>query len=165
MGSILGLGLKLGPKDYHLSLILVSNFSLFWAFFIKKFCLGVSSYNHLGKLVTETNDATPAVREKILKGNRCLYGLHNILRSRYITANTKVLIYNSTSTSCNIWPGNLHDDCEAWKKLEIFELKALRRIYGPINDDHEIKQIYRTPSITEYLKEWMRVNAFLRNAY
>jgi hypothetical protein len=38
----------------------------------------VSSYNHLGKLLTETNDATPAVRERIQKGNRCLYGLHNI---------------------------------------------------------------------------------------
>jgi hypothetical protein len=55
----------------------------------------VSSYNHLGKLVTETNDANPTVRERILKGNRCLYGLHNIFRSRYITANIKVKIYKT----------------------------------------------------------------------
>jgi hypothetical protein len=55
----------------------------------------VSSYNHLGKLVTETNDANPTVRERILKGNRCLYELHNIFRSRYITANIKVKIYKT----------------------------------------------------------------------
>ncbi len=55
----------------------------------------VSSYNHLGKLVTETNDATPAVRERILKGNRCLYGLHNTFQSQDITANTKVKIYKA----------------------------------------------------------------------
>jgi hypothetical protein len=48
----------------------------------------VNSYIHLGKLVTETNNATPAVRERIVKGNRCLHGLHNILRSQDITANT-----------------------------------------------------------------------------
>jgi hypothetical protein len=46
------------------------------------------------------------------------------------------------------------------EELEIIERKVLRRIYGPINENgqwrklynHEIKQIYRAPSITEYLR-------------
>ncbi len=121
----------------------------------------VSSYNHLGKLVTETNDATPAVRERIQKGNRCLYGLHNIFRSHYITANTKVKIYKTALRpvvtfgleTCTLTTKNEQE-------LEVFERKVLRRIYGPVNDNgqwrklynHEIKQIYQSPPITEYLR-------------
>jgi hypothetical protein len=79
--------------------------------------------------VTETNDATPAVRERILKRNRCLYELHNILRSRYITANTKVQIYKTALRpvvtfgleTCTL-TAKLEED------LEIFKRKVLRRI-------------------------------------
>jgi hypothetical protein len=121
----------------------------------------VSSYNHLGKLVTGTNNATPAVRERILKGNRCLYGLHNIFRSHDITANTKVKIYKTALRpvvtfgleTCALTAKNEQE-------LEVFERKVLRRIYGPIRDNgqwrklynHEIKQIYKSPLITEYLR-------------
>jgi hypothetical protein len=49
---------------------------------------------------------------------------------------------------------------ERGRVREVFERKVLRRIYGPINDNgqwrklynDEIKQIYQTPSITEFLR-------------
>jgi hypothetical protein len=111
--------------------------------------------------VTETNDATPAVRERILKGNRCLYGLHNIFRSRYITANTKVKIYKTALrpvVTFGLETCTLTAKLE--EELEIFERKVLRRIYGPVNDNgqwrklfnHEIKQIYRSPPNYRILK-------------
>jgi hypothetical protein len=108
----------------------------------------------------ETNDATPAVRERILKWNRCLYGLHNIFRSRYITAYIKVKIYKKALRPVVTFG---LETCTLTAKLEeelnIFERKV-RSIYGPVNDNgqwrklfnHEIKQIYRCPPITEYLR-------------
>ncbi len=95
----------------------------------------VSSYNHLGKLVTETNDATPAVRERILKGNHCLYGLH----------------------SCNIWSRNCTLTAKNEHELEVFERNVLRRIYGPIRDNGQWRKLYnpyphQSPPITEDLR-------------
>ncbi len=93
--------------------------------------------------MTETNDATPAARERILKGNRCRYGLHNIFRSRYITANTKVKIYKTALRlvvtfgleTCTLTTKND-------QKLEVFERKVLRRIYGPVNDNGQWRKLY-----------------------
>jgi hypothetical protein len=70
----------------------------------------VSFCNHLGKFVTETNDVTPAVRERILKGNWCLFELHNIFQSRRYCKYKSSKIQNSTSPICNIWPENLHEE-------------------------------------------------------
>jgi hypothetical protein len=102
----------------------------------------------------ETSYATPAVRERILKENRCL---HNIFRSRYITANTKiyktalrpVVTFDICLVTCTL-------TVKLEQEPEIFERKVLRRI----NDNgqwrklynHEIKQVYQSPTITEYLR-------------
>jgi hypothetical protein len=40
--------------------------------------------SRLSENKNDKNDATPVVRERILKGNRCRYGLHNIFRSQDI---------------------------------------------------------------------------------
>ncbi len=100
----------------------------------------VSSYNHLGKLVSETNDANPAVRERILKENRCLYGLHNIFRSRYITANLKVKIY--TTALRPVVTFGLETCTLTATELEVFERKVLRRIYGPVNVNGEWRNLF-----------------------
>jgi hypothetical protein len=85
--------------------------------------------------VSETNDATPAVRERILKENRCLYGLQNIFLSRYIRANIKFKICNFAGQSLRPVVTFGLETCTLEEELEIFERKVLRRIYGPINDN------------------------------
>jgi hypothetical protein len=79
----------------------------------------------------------------------------------YITANTRVKIYKTALRpvvtfgleTCTLTAKNEEE-------LEVFERKVLRRIYGLIRDNeqwrklynHEIKQIYESPLITEYLR-------------
>ncbi len=84
-----------------------------------------------------------------------------IFRSRYITANKKIKIYKTALRSvvtfgletCTLTTKNEQEP-------EVFERKVLRRIYGSVIDNgqwrklynHEIKQIYQSPPITEYLR-------------
>jgi hypothetical protein len=44
-------------------------------------------------MIGQENDVTPEIKERIANGNRCLYGLYTIFKSKWITANTKKAIY------------------------------------------------------------------------
>ncbi len=114
----------------------------------------VCSYSHLEKLVTETYDTKPAGRERIRKGNRCFYGLHNIFRSRYYTANTKIKNYKIGLRPVETFGMEIcTQTAKNEQELEVFERKVLRGNYGPVNDNgqwrklhnHVIKQIYQSP--------------------
>jgi hypothetical protein len=122
---------------------------------------GVSQFKYLGSLLTGENDATPAVKERIAAANRCLFGLHKVLRSNYISANKKVQIYKTVLRPVLIYG---LESCTLTEEdenlLEVFERKVLRKIYGGIQENEqwralyndELMNLYRNPSITSYLR-------------
>ncbi len=77
-------------------------------------------------------------------------GQHNIFRSRYITANTKVQIYKTAL--CPVVTFGL-ETCTLTAKLEeeleVFERKVLRRIYGPTNNKGQWSTTTRSNKFTE----------------
>jgi hypothetical protein len=94
-------------------------------------------------------------------GNTCYYGLRNILRSKVLKKYTKCKIYKTL-----IRPVVLYG-CESWtltkkeeEKLNIFERKILRKIYGPscvsmvwrIKYNDEMYNIYKEPSTVKMIK-------------
>jgi hypothetical protein len=121
----------------------------------------VDQFKYLGGIITSENDSTPAVRERIAAGNRCLFGLAHIFRSKYVTANTKVQIYKTALrpvVTYGLETCTLTQQDE--KDLEVFERKVLRKIFGAIKENqqwrklynHEIQELYRQPSITNYVR-------------
>jgi hypothetical protein len=93
--------------------------------------------------------------------NKCYNGLRNILRSRLLEKDTKSKIYKTLIRSAVLY------GCESWtvtkkeeEKLNIFERKILRTIYGPscvngvrkIKYNDELDNIYREPSIVKMIK-------------
>lgn len=56
---------------------------------------GVQQFKYLGSTLTGENDATSEVKQRIASGSGCLFGLHSVFRSKWITANTKKTIYRT----------------------------------------------------------------------
>ena len=95
----------------------------------------VQKFKYLGATITGENNATPEVNERIASGNRSLYGLYNVFKSKWITVNTKKIIYKTVTRPAVMYGS------ETWTlttknqlALETLERKILRKIYGPLRD-------------------------------
>ena len=123
----------------------------------------VTEFEYLGSLVTSDNDTDYEVAARIQKGNRCLFALGRLLRSRALSRKAKVRIYNAlirpvVTYGCDTW--NL--TARAYKRFEVFENKVLRIILGPrrdpvtgslrIRSNDEIRQLTGQPHITGVIK-------------
>jgi Reverse transcriptase (RNA-dependent DNA polymerase) len=123
----------------------------------------VQQFKYLGATLSGENDITPEINERIASGNRSLYGLYSVFKSKWITANTKKVIYKTV-----IRPAVMYGS-ETWtlttknqQALEVFERKVLRRIYGPTRDamtgewraryNQELYQIFKDPIITNVIR-------------
>ena len=102
------------------------------------------------------------IKARLSAGNRALYPLRSLLKSKYL-ANAdklklyKVLIRPVVMYGCESW--TLTDECERW--LMTFERRVMRVIYGPKRDDdgtyrvlfnHEIRSLMRIPDIVSEIK-------------
>lgn len=111
--------------------------------------------------MNEVNDLIAKIRNRIMKGNRTLYALHETMKSKLIQRNAKVAIYKTLIRPVVTY------GCETWtltKKTEdilaMFERKVLRRIYGPVREDtgwrirynHELIRLYSDTNIVDYIK-------------
>ena len=123
----------------------------------------VEDFKYLGTILTARNKCDSEVLARIAAGNRCLYGLMDIMKRRRISRTTKLRIYNTI-----IRPVTLYG-CEAWtltqrleNKLMVFENNILRRITGPVFDEgegiwrrkhnFELREITKQPMITDFIK-------------
>ena len=121
----------------------------------------VDEFKYLGGIITSENDSTPAIRERIAAGNRCLFGLAHIFRSKWVTANTKIQIYKTALRPVVTYG---LETCTLTQQdeeiLDVFERKVLRKIFGAKKENeqwrklynHEIKELYHQPSISNYLR-------------
>lgn len=123
----------------------------------------VKQFRYLGTIITEDNSIVPEICTRIRNANKCYFALQNILKSRSLSRKSKIRTYKAI-----IQPILLYGS-EAWpvtketeNRLQTFENKILRRIFGPIicresgtwriRKNAEIWQLYNEPLIKDTLK-------------
>jgi sorting nexin-29 len=91
----------------------------------------VNQFKYLGSIITN-NNIMLEISHRINMGNKCYYGLRNILRSKLLKKDTKCKIYKTLIRTVVLY------GCKSWilmkteeQQLSIFERKILRKIYGP----------------------------------
>jgi hypothetical protein len=122
----------------------------------------VSQFKYLGTTVTNQN----LIQEEIMRlnsGNACYHSVQNLLTSRLLSKNLKIIIYKTI-----ILPVVLYG-CETWSltlreehRLRVFENRVLWRKLGPKRDEvmgqwrklhnEELRDLYSLPSIIRTMK-------------
>ena len=94
-----------------------------------------NEFKYLGSLVTYDNDCSKDIKARMAAGNRCFFALAKAMKTRYLSKQTKLQIYNTV-----IKPTVMYG-CEAWimtKEIQLqlkrWEKKNLGKIYGSIKD-------------------------------
>lgn len=122
----------------------------------------VKEFEYLGVLLTSSNDEEKEIQRRITKGSRAMGALNRLLRSKELSRTARIRIYETI-----IRPTVLYG-CDTWiltkrsdTKLEAWERKMLRRIFGGIKADNgqwrrrtnqEIQELYAGPSITKIIR-------------
>lgn len=119
------------------------------------------NYMYLGVLINDKCDEEAEIDLRLAKANRCAGGLHKILKSKQVTRATKKRIYKTI-----LRPTVLYGS-ETWvvnkkqqTKLEIWERKILRKIYGGKKTDdgwerrtnNEIYELYNDTAIINVIR-------------
>jgi hypothetical protein len=95
----------------------------------------VDNFKYLGTMFNKLNNRSVEVNARLTMANRAYYGLQNRMKSRIISRNTKTLLYKTPirpvlTYGAETWVLSKQDE----HRLNIFERKILRRIYGPVTD-------------------------------
>ena len=98
----------------------------------------VTKFKYIGVVITNKTEMKEEIEERIIKGSMNLGRLNMFLRSKTVTRQTKKQVYKMV-----IRPTVLHA-CETWtltkkweQRLEIWEQKIQRKIYGGINEQEQ----------------------------
>ncbi|KAJ4433364.1 hypothetical protein ANN_15623 [Periplaneta americana] len=121
----------------------------------------VTNFKYLGSIITEDNNTTAEIKERLKEGNRCYWALLQLMRSRHPSKAGKIKIYRTVLRPIVTYAS------ETWSKLKedenriaIWERKILRRIYGPklvngewrLRYNSELYELYGKPSILGEIK-------------
>jgi hypothetical protein len=98
---------------------------------------------YLGSLVTDKNDISVEIKNKIGLGNKGYYGQRKHLGSRSRSLGTKCLIYKTLIRPVVTYGA----ECRVLTKkdelqLAVFERKVLRKIFGPLRDTDQWRRRY-----------------------
>ncbi|XP_063924579.1 uncharacterized protein LOC135138530 [Zophobas morio] len=95
----------------------------------------VNRFKYLGVVITNKNEMNEEIEERIAKANKSVGRLNRFLRSKNVTRRTKKQVYKTI-----VRPTVLYAS-ETWtltnekeQKLEVWERKILRKIYGGIKE-------------------------------
>jgi len=122
----------------------------------------VEEFKYLGKTLTNQNSIVEEIKSRLRLGNACYHSVQNLLSSRLLSKNLKIMIYRTI-----ILPVVLYG-CESWsltlreeRKLRVFENMVLR-IFGPRRDEvmgewrrlhnEEVNDLYSSPNIVRVIK-------------
>jgi hypothetical protein len=121
----------------------------------------VPTFKYLGSLISEQNDNTLEIKERIAAGNRAYFSTIHLLKSKSLSRKHKKIIYKTV-----IRPVVMYG-CETWvltirskDVLNTWERKILRKIYGPVQENggwrvrtnQELYELYEDPCITNEVK-------------
>lgn len=124
----------------------------------------VPQFKYLGVLLTQDNELKVEISKRMQLANNCYFGVGTVLKSRSISLNLKIKIYMTL-----IRPVVLYGS-ETWTprkieeiKLDTFERKILRRIYGPcfdsrtqewrIRTNEELQNLFQRSCISNEIKK------------
>lgn len=123
----------------------------------------VDEYKYLGSYINENNNIDDDIKHRIMAGNKAMFAIDGLLRSKLLNRKCKVRLYKTLIRPVICY------GCEAWtlsqrnqELLNRFERKVLRRIYGPKYDDNlggwrqlmnfEIREIQEGPQLSGWIK-------------
>jgi len=95
----------------------------------------VKSFKYLGATLTEDNSESTEISARILSANRSYFSLAKVLGNRLLSRRNKLRIYKTIIRpvvvyACETWAMTVRD----MHRLDRFERKVLRRIFGPRRD-------------------------------
>ena len=121
----------------------------------------VDQFMYLGSVVSCGNRISLEISQRIVKANRCYFGLSKHLRSSAISRSTKCLLYKTLirpvlTYGSESWTLTSNEE----KELLIFERKVLRRIFGPVKvgnswrrrTNREVYELYKDGDLMKYIK-------------
>lgn len=121
----------------------------------------VPRFTYLGSLITNNNDTTEEIQKRIMNANRCYFRLQNLIKSRLLSRNTKILVYKTLirpvlTYAAETWVLTKRNE----RALDVFERKILRRIFGPVLDNgfwrrrynNELYTLFNEPNVTAFIK-------------
>ena len=85
--------------------------------------------------VFRQNSVPEEIKSRLRSGNDCSPSVLNLLSSRLLSKNLKIKIYitiilPTVLYGCETWSPTLREE----RKLRVFEIMVLRRIFGPRRD-------------------------------
>lgn len=122
----------------------------------------VDSFVYLGANVNSANSLREEIDCRIAAGNRSLFALASVFRSKVLQRSAKIRVYKTLLRPIVLY------GAEAWtltqaeeEKLLVFERNVLRRIFGPVQEpngdwrrryNEELKNLYHEPNIVAVAK-------------
>ena len=123
----------------------------------------MEQFKQLGTTFIDQNSIQEEIKSSLRSGNACYHKVQNLLSSSLLSKNIKFKMYKTIILPI-VWYG-----CETWsltlsggRMLEIFENRALRRIFGPMRDEvtlewrklhnEELSDLYCSPNIIQVIK-------------
>jgi hypothetical protein len=103
------------------------------------------------------------IKRRLNSGNACYNSVQNLLSSRLLSKNLKIRIYKTIILpvvlyGCKTWFLTLREE----HRLRVFEIRVLRRIFGPKRDEvtrawtklhnEELLDLYSSPNIIRIMK-------------
>lgn len=123
---------------------------------------GVNAFRYLGSNLNSLNVMEEEIKARLTSGNRCFYACKRLLASKLLTLKSKLTIYKTlirpvVTYACETWTLTQKDEL----KLELFERKVLRQIFGPVREDdgtyrvrmnHELDALIHKETIVRHCK-------------
>lgn len=122
----------------------------------------VGDFKYLGVNINEKNNMHNEVKMRLNVANRCYFTMKEMLSSKLLSRRTKERLYCTymrpiVTYACETWSSTQGDE----EKLQNFERKILRKIYGPVYNNElkrferrkneNLQQLYNKPSIRHFL--------------
>ncbi|KAJ9574461.1 hypothetical protein L9F63_008387, partial [Diploptera punctata] len=100
----------------------------------------VAEFKYLGTIITNRNEMHKEIKHRLNSGNACYYALQRLLMSQLLSKNVKLKIYKTIILpvilyGCETWTLTLREE----RRLQVFENKVLRKIFGPKRDKQTVK--------------------------
>ncbi|KAI4462420.1 hypothetical protein MML48_4g00013485 [Holotrichia oblita] len=122
----------------------------------------VQTFKYLGKIISNKNDRSIEIVQRIKAGHNAYYRYKDIMRSKKISRKTKLKVYKAAIRPTVLYAAETmritNKDAE---NVRDFERKIIRRIYGPkkIDEDQyrrltnqEIREILNGEDIVKEIK-------------
>jgi hypothetical protein len=86
----------------------------------------VEEFRYLGTTITNQNSIQQEIKSRLKSGNACYYSMHNLLSSRLLSRNLKIMIHRTVILpvvlyGCETWLVILREEC----RLMVFENRIL----------------------------------------